>query len=88
MKLTDSEQALLDGSQGRATRKAMEILVALGGGETGHFHEQTNEFVAEWKRYDAPIEAFFEPDVDHFDVVNRLADAESGFFKKTLNWLA
>ncbi len=30
MKLTDSEQALLDGSQGRATRKAMEILVALG----------------------------------------------------------
>ena len=30
MKLTDSEKALLDGSQGRAARKAMEILVALG----------------------------------------------------------
>jgi arylformamidase len=66
---------------------AAPVLVALGGGETAHFHEQTNEFVAEWKRYDAPVEAFFEPDVDHFDVVNRLADAESDFFKATLNWL-
>jgi arylformamidase len=64
------------------------VLVALGGGETPHFHRQTNEFVAQWKRHDAPIEAFFEPDVDHFDVVNRLADPASGFFKKTLAWLA
>ncbi len=30
MYLTAEEQAMLDGEQGRATRKAMEILVALG----------------------------------------------------------
>ena len=30
MRLTDTEKALLDGQAGRATRKAMEILVALG----------------------------------------------------------
>ena len=30
MKLTDPEKAMLDGRDGRATRKAMEILVALG----------------------------------------------------------
>ena len=64
------------------------VLVALGGAETSHFHKQTNDFVIEWKRHDAPIEAWFEPGVDHFDVVNRLADASSGFFKKTLSWLA
>ena len=63
------------------------VLVALGGGESKHFHRQTNDFVAEWRRYGAPVEAYFEPEVDHFDVVNRLADADSGFFKKTLSWL-
>ncbi|HEY5670094.1 MAG TPA: aconitase X, partial [Anaerolineales bacterium] len=30
MKLTDSEQEMLDGVHGRATQKAMQILVALG----------------------------------------------------------
>src|SRR5512137_143928 len=30
MKLTNEEQQMLDGAYGRATRKAMEILVALG----------------------------------------------------------
>jgi predicted aconitase len=30
MKLTQAQQAMLDGKQGRATKKAMEILVALG----------------------------------------------------------
>jgi predicted aconitase len=30
VRLTDTERAMLDGSQGRASRKAMEILVALG----------------------------------------------------------
>ena len=30
MKLTTEEQKMLDGAHGRATQKAMEILVALG----------------------------------------------------------
>jgi len=63
------------------------ILVSLGGAETEQFHWQMDQFVGRWKSSEAPIERFIEPGVDHFDVINRLAESDSEIFKKIRNWL-
>ena len=63
------------------------ILVALGGGETPEFHWQTNKFVEKWKEHNAPLDYHAEPDVDHFGVVERLANKDSQIFIKVKNWL-
>ncbi len=63
------------------------ILVTLGGGETPEFHWQTDRFVEEWRKYDPSIGYHAEPDVDHFGVVERLADSDSAIFGKVHDWL-
>ncbi len=63
------------------------ILVALGAGETPEFHWQTDNFVEKWKEYSAPLDYFAEPVVDHFGVVERLANKESQIFNKVNDWL-
>ena len=62
------------------------ILVTLGGGETPEFHWQTNKFLERWKNFKAPLDYFAEPDVDHFGVVERLANSESQIFIKVKNF--
>ena len=61
--------------------------MTLGGGETPEFHWQTDNFVNKWKGYKAPLEYFTEPDVDHFGVVERLANSESQIFIKVKNFI-
>ena len=63
------------------------ILVTLGGGETPEFHWQTDNFVNKWKGFKAPLDYFAEPDVDHFGVVERLANLESQIFTKVKSFL-
>ena len=63
------------------------LLVSLGGAETSQFHQQSRNFVAEWMQYEIEIAQHTEPGVDHFDVVNRLADPESELFKRARTWL-
>ena len=63
------------------------ILVTLGGGETPEFHWQTDNFVNKWKGFKASIDYFAEPDVDHFGVVERLANLESQIFTKVKSFL-
>jgi len=63
------------------------ILVALGGAETGQFHSQKDQFVEQWRRFGTTIETFIEPGVDHYDVINRLAESDSDIFNKIRNWL-
>ena len=63
------------------------ILVTLGGGETPEFHWQTNKFLKRWKNFKAPLDYFAEPDVDHFGVVERLANSESQIFIKVKNFI-
>ena len=63
------------------------VLATLGGGETQQFHRQTDWFVEAWKRHGIRIERFAEPEVDHFDFVNRLADAKSELFRRCFAWL-
>ena len=63
------------------------ILVTLGGGETPEFHWQTDNFVNKWKGFKASLDYFAEPDVDHFGVVERLANFESQIFTKVKSFL-
>lgn len=63
------------------------VLAVVGGAETGAFHEQMTNLARAWSAAGARIEKHVEPDVDHFDVVNRLADARSELFRKALQWL-
>ena len=63
------------------------ILVTLGGGETPEFHWQTDNFVNKWKGFKASLDYFAEPDVDHFGVVEKLANLESQIFTKVKSFL-
>ncbi len=66
---------------------AAPILVTIGGDESVQLHWQTDQFVEQWSRYQAPVETHVEPDVDHFDLVNRLARGDSEIFNKVHAWL-
>jgi arylformamidase len=63
------------------------VLATLGQAETSQFHRQTDWFVEAWKRHGIRIERYAEPGVDHFDYVNRLADAKTELFRRCLAWL-
>ena len=63
------------------------ILVTLGGSETPEFFWQTDKFFHRWKDFKAPLDYFAEPDVDHFGVVERLADSKSQIFNKVKNFI-
>ncbi len=63
------------------------VLVTLGGAETPQFHWQSDQFVAAWGERDIELQHHAEPDVDHFDVLNRLADTGSAIFQKTRAWM-
>jgi arylformamidase len=63
------------------------VLATLGGGETTQFHWQLDQFVEQWRTYGLSIQTFIEPSVDHFDVINRLAEHDSSIFQKVRSWL-
>jgi len=63
------------------------VLATLGGGETTQFHWQLEQFVEQWGTYGLSIQTFIEPVVDHFDVLNRLAESGSDIFQKVRAWL-
>lgn len=63
------------------------VLAVVGGAETSAFHEQAANLAKRWSAAGIRVEQHVEPGVDHFDVVNRLADPDSGLFGKTLEWL-
>lgn len=68
-------------------RPGTPVLVVVGGGETDAFHRQTAALVERWSAAGARAEGYVEPGVDHFDVVERLADPGSALFRKALAWL-
>ncbi len=63
------------------------VLAALGGSETSQFHAQTDRFVEAWSGKGFKIEKLAEPGVDHFDLVNRLAEEDSLIFRRMRDWL-
>ncbi len=63
------------------------VLAVVGGAETRAFHDQAADLAKGWSAAGAHVEQHIEPDVDHFDVVNRLADPDSELCRKTMAWL-
>ncbi len=61
---------------------AAPLLVVVGGGETPAFFAQADGLVEAWSSPQRSIERYDEPDVDHFDVVARFADADSELFRR------
>jgi len=62
-------------------------LVVVGGAETDEFHRQSQMYVDKYATDKRVMSMYIVPDVDHFDELNVLADANSEFFIKTLNML-
>ncbi|MYD77131.1 MAG: alpha/beta hydrolase, partial [Gammaproteobacteria bacterium] len=57
------------------------VAVVLGGAETGEFFRQADILEDRWRRFGMNPVRHVEPDVDHFDVINRLASPESALFQ-------
>jgi len=84
--LTDDNTPRLSPHFHQPTSEA-PILVTLGGAETAAFHWQTDAFVEEWRKHAPTVAYHSEPDVDHFGVVERLAQSDSAIFRKVRDWL-
>jgi arylformamidase len=63
------------------------VLAIVGGTETDAFHQQTDVFLQRWKQQGIVVDKHVEPEADHFDLVNRLADSNSEMFIKIKHWL-
>lgn len=57
-------------------------LVVVGGAESEQFFVQADDLVRAWSNDMRQIERYDEPGVDHFDLVNRLADPASELFRR------
>ena len=84
--LTDDEvDSLSPGSLVPA--QAAPLLVSVGGAESDEFFTQADRFIEQWSRHGLTLEKHIEPDVDHFDLVNRLASRDSEIFRRINAWL-
>ena len=63
------------------------ILVTLGGANPPEFHWQSDQFVKNGNNTMLFFDYHAEPDVDHFGVVERLANIDSDIFQKVKSWL-
>lgn len=63
------------------------VLAVVGGSETPAFHEQAADLAQQWTAAGTRVVQYVEPGADHFDVVNRLADPDSGLFGRVMEWL-
>jgi arylformamidase len=68
-------------------RPHARLLAMVGGLETSAFHEQMADLARQWSAAGARVEQHVEPDVDHFDIVNRFAVPDSAAFAKTMAYL-
>ena len=50
-------------------------------------HWQADAFLEHWGDATVTLGKHVEPDVDHFDIINRLADSRSEIFNYILRWL-
>ena len=82
---TDEVQRLSPGFS-RPTSSA-PVLAIVGGAETPEFFRQTDALVEHWSESGQQIEKFVESEVDHFDLVDRLASTDSEIFRRVTGWL-
>jgi arylformamidase len=63
------------------------VLAIVGGAETDAFHQQTDDFLLHWGQRGIVVDKYVEPEADHFDLINRLADSDSEMFIGIKHWL-
>ncbi|MEM6974523.1 MAG: alpha/beta hydrolase [Pseudomonadota bacterium] len=63
-------------------------MVVVGGAETAEFQRQAAIYVDAYATATRPITLCTVPEVDHFDVINRLVDASSPVFEQALTLIA
>ena len=63
------------------------LLTILGGTETSEFFRQTDALHAAWTAQLTRMDRHVEPDVDHIDLIERLAKPDSQIFRRILDWL-
>ena len=80
LNLDDDEAGLLSPAL-REPLADIPVAVVLGGGETGEFFRQADILEEHWSRFGLNPVRHVEPEVDHFDVINRLASPESALFQ-------
>ncbi len=59
-------------------------LVVVGGAETPEFHRQSDDYCEKYRTAARRIDRYSVPDADHFDELNRLAEADSEFFRRSI----
>ena len=62
-------------------------LIAWGEKETKEFERQSNDYINKYSTVERKIEGYIVPDVDHYDIINKLVDSDSIFFQKILSQL-
>ena len=68
-------------------RVQIPLLTIVGGAETAEFFRQTDLLVESWSGLLPQIDRHVEPDVDHIDLIDRLASSDSQIFQRIINWL-
>ena len=63
------------------------LLTIVGGAETSEFFRQTDLLFESWSGLLPQIDRHVEPDVDHIDLIDRLASSNSQIFQRIINWL-
>jgi hypothetical protein len=63
------------------------LLAIVRGAETGEFFRQTNLLIKNWSGLLSQIGHHIEPDVDHIDLIDRLASPNSQIFQSIIDWL-
>lgn len=84
--LTDDEVSNLSPARLQPARE-IPLLTILGGAETKEFFRQTNVLIGAWSGQLAQINRHVEPDVDHIDLIDRLANPDSQMFQRIYDWL-
>lgn len=59
-------------------------LVVDGGAETDEFHRQSDAFCEAFRTAGRRMDRYMVPEADHFDELERLAEADSEFFRRSL----
>jgi arylformamidase len=68
-------------------RTQIPLLTIVGGAETAEFFRQTDLLIESWSGLIPQIDRHVEPDVDHIDLIDRLASPDSQIFQRIINWL-
>ena len=68
-------------------RAQIPMLTIVGGAETAEFFRQTDFLIKNWAGLLPKIDRHIEPDVDHINLIDRLASPDSQMFQRIIDWL-